>query len=192
MRIRSTSFALALAFVASVAATPAVAGPPLLCGPFDTASAPSLPWGEGWRDARADFPLETLAERTLELLGAEVPLSARMETLRRAAIYAARDGAVLRAVMRGLDGRVHTADDLATLRLALFDSGYFLETLQDIERLQGYDMPGIGAVDREVLRALLRQPDGSERIAQALALHPDDGGMRFAAALVAAADGAGP
>lgn len=72
--------------------------------------------------------------------------------------------------------------------LALFDAGYFAETLQEIVRLQGYDMPGIGKVDKRSLNAVLARGDGSLRIAEALKLRPGDASMRFASALVSSAD----
>ena len=175
----------ALLFPASV-----LAGPPLLCHPLDTAGAPTLAWGgDGWNQARADYDLAGLGDRTEALLTPATPIIARMETLRRAAIYASRDGVVLRDLAARLETRLKTANDVEARALALFDTGYLLETLQEIDRLQDYDMPGIGEVDRVVLRALLTQPDGSLRIDQALVLQPDDAGLRFAAALVAIADG---
>lgn len=170
-------------------ATPALAGPPLLCHPFDTAGAPTLPWGgRGWNDARDDFDLARLGDRTEALLTAHTPVIARMETLRRAAIYASRDGETLRDLANRLQARIKSADGVDAKALALFDAGYFLETLQEIDRLQDYDMPGIGWVDRQMLRALLTQPDGSASIDQALVLRPDDAGLHFAAAMVATAD----
>lgn len=169
---------------------PVLAGPPLLCQLFETAGAPTLPWGgDGWNQARPDYDLAALDDRTEALLEPETPVIARMETLRRAAIYASRDGAVLRGLAARLEARLKAAASPRARALALFDTGYFLETLQEIDRLQDYDMPGIGEVDREVLRALLTQPDGHLRIDQALAYQPDDVGLRFAAALVATADG---
>lgn len=116
------------------------------------------------------------------------PVIARMETLRRAAIYASRDGAVARGLASRLEARIATVRDADARALALFDAGYFAETLQDIVRLQGYDMPGIGPIDAAGLRAILKGRDGSARIERALALRPGDPSLRFAAALVAAAD----
>jgi hypothetical protein len=186
----STSWRRGLLLSALLFSSPVLAGPPLLCHPFETAEAPTLPWGgDGWNQARADYDLAALGERTEALLGPGTPVIARMETLRRAAIYASRDGAVLRDLAARLESRLKSADEPGARVLGLFDTGYFLETLQEIDRLQDYDMPGIGEVDRVVLRALLTQPDGSLRIQQAVAMQPDDAGLRFAAALVATADG---
>lgn len=168
----------------------AFAGPPTLCHPFDTAGAPSLPWGQGsgWNSPRSDYDRSRLATDTLTLLGPRTPVIARMETLRRAAIYASADGAVVRDLAARLDARIARAGNTDTRATALFDAGYFAETLQDIVRLQGYDMPGIGKVDTAALRELLAKGEGSRRIAQAQTLHPRDMQLRFAAAVVAAAD----
>ena len=181
--------ALALAALLVVAPA-ALAGPPLLCHPFETAGARSLPWGDaGWNDARADYDVAgRLVHDTRALLAPDVPVLARMETLRRAAIYASRDGAALRALHASLEARTAAATDPAARSLALFDAGYLSETLQDIARLQAYDMPGIGRVDLPAIRAVLARGEGSARIAQALRLRGDDAQMRFAAALVASAD----
>ena len=166
----------------------AFAGPPLLCHPFDTGGAASLPWGKGWNVPDRRYDTARLSADTASLLGAKVPVIARMETLRRAAIYASADGTRLRGLAATLDARVTAAKTQQTKALALFDAGYFAETLQDIARLQGYDMPGIGKVDVDALRGVLAKGDGSLRIAEALKLRGDDASMRFATALVSAAD----
>lgn len=172
----------------SLSSMPAHAGPPLLCEPFDTAGAPSLPWGEGWNTPSPGYGLDHLVADTQRLLAADTPIIARMETLRRAAIYAGRDGAVLRDLSARLEARIASATGASARALALFDAGYFRETLQDLLRLQAYDMPRTGHIDVAAVRAHLAGEDGSVRIAQALALHPRDASMRFAAALVAQAD----
>ena len=166
----------------------AFAGPPLLCHPFDTGGAALLPWGKGWNVPDRRYDTARLSTDTASLLGAKVPVIARMETLRRAAIYASADGTRLRGLAATLEARITAAKTPQTKALALFDAGYFAETLQDIERLQGYDMPGIGKVDVAALRSVLAKGDGSLRIAEALRLRADDASMRFAAALVSAAD----
>ena len=111
-----------------------------------------------------------------------------METLRRAAIYAAADAGRLRDLAAKLDARIAAANTPQARALALFDAGYFAETLQDIARLQGYDMPGIGKAELPAIRTVLARGDGSVRIAEALKLRSGDASMRFASALVASAD----
>src|SRR5512147_2629597 len=90
MRIMSSpcrkSFVVVAVLAAVAAASPALAGPPLLCHPYDIAGARSLPWQDGaasWEASRSDD--------TLALLAPATPVVVRMETLRRAAIYSARD-----------------------------------------------------------------------------------------------------
>lgn len=180
----------ALALVLAMLVAPAaIAGPPLLCHPFDTAGAPSLPWGgDGWRDARAGYDLRRLTRDTEALLAANTPVIARMETLRRAAIYASGDPDVARSLMTRLQARATRANTADARALARFDHGYFAETMQDVVRLQGYDMPGIGRVDVKALRALLATVEGSAEVDAALAVRPNDAAIRFAAALIAAAD----
>ena len=190
MNFSMQSWLRALALVAALVLAPAaIAGPPLLCHPFDTAGAPSLPWGgDGWRDARAGYHLRGLTRDTEALLTSGIPVIARMETLRRAAIYAGRDPAVAKQLLTRLQARGTLAKTADARALARFDAGYFAETLQEVVRLQGYDMPGIGKVDVKGLRALLVNVDGSAEVDAALAVRPNDAAMRFAAALIAAAD----
>jgi len=190
MTVSMQSWLRALALVVALVLAPAaLAGPPLLCHPFDTAGAPSLPWGgAGWRDARAGYDLRALTRDTEALLTAGTPVIARMETLRRAAIYASRDPAVAKRLLTSLQARGTLAKTADARALARFDAGYFAETLQEVVRLQGYDMPGIGKVDAKGLRALLLNVDGSAEVDAALAMRPNDAAMRFAAALIAAAD----
>ena len=180
--LRGALLAAALLFTSA-----AFAGPPLLCHPFNTGGAASLPWGDGWNRIDPRYDTARLSIDTLRLLAADTPVIARMETLRRAAIYAAADAGRLRDLAAKLDARIAAANTPQARALALFDAGYFAETLQDIARLQGYDMPGIGKVDAAALRNLLAKDDGSLRIAEALALRAD-ASMHFAAALVATAD----
>ncbi len=182
------SLRAALVAAALLFSSAAFAGPPLLCHPFDTAGAASLPWGKGWNGIDRGYDTSRLSADTLGLLRADTPVIARMETLRRAAIYASANGAAVRDIAASLDARATAAKTPQAKALALFDAGYFAETLQDIARLQGYDMPGIGKVDLRGLNAVLAKGDGSLRIAEALKLQANDASMRFASALVASAD----
>ena len=166
----------------------AFAGPPLLCHPFDTGGAASLPWGKGWNVPDRGYDTARLSADTASLLGAQVPVIARMETLRRAAIYASRDPGVAKQLLARLQARGKLATAADARALARFDAGYFAETLQEVVRLQGYDMPGIGKVDAKALRAVLANVNGSAEVDAALAVRPNDAAMRFAAALIAAAD----
>jgi hypothetical protein len=95
---------LAFALITMVAA-PVLAGPPLVCFPYDIGTARSLPWdtkGHAWRGVRADYPLSQLTGDTLALLTPATPVIVRMETLRRAALYATKDLAIARALLTTL------------------------------------------------------------------------------------------
>jgi hypothetical protein len=152
---------------------PALAGPPLLCHPFDTGGARSLPWGTGggWNSPLADYPLDGLVSDTLALLTAETPVVARMETIRRATIYASRDVRVAANLVSALSRRALERRGLAIDRHAWFDFGYLVETYQQAGFLFKSDNPAAG-IDgyRHIIKAI---ETGSS-------LEPE---MEFAAAL---------
>ena len=102
--LRGALLAAALLFSSA-----ALAGPPLLCHPFDTAGAASLPWGGGWNRIDTRYDTARLSADTLRLLATDTPVIARMETLRRAAIYASADGAHVRDLAMKLDTRITAA-----------------------------------------------------------------------------------
>ena len=77
--------------VPAALALPAL-GPPAVCHPFEIGSAPSLPWKDG-TEGRSDYDLRALADDTAVLLAVEKDPIVRMETLRRAAVYASKDRA---------------------------------------------------------------------------------------------------
>src|SRR6185436_11467364 len=93
---RSAVAALAAAIVGI--ATPALAGPPFICHAFELSGSPSLPWGTntaaGWNNPDPAYDVQKLTADVTKLLTSTTPVSARMETLRRATIYASRDNAV--------------------------------------------------------------------------------------------------
>jgi len=150
--------------------TAAHAGPPLLCHALDTGGAPSLPWrGDGgWKGSKADYDRARLVPDTLALLGADVPVIARMETLRRAALYAV-DGGSGPALLKALEARAQNAGG-AEHALAQFDLGYGMATLTQAGALRGgrWEMP----------------PDAYRRIQDALRERGPDPAMEYAAALV--------
>ena len=85
----SFSLVAALIISLSVLEQPALAGPPLICHPIEIGTANSLPWaGKEWRDVKRDYDLNRLVADTLALLTPDAPVLVRMETLRRATIYA--------------------------------------------------------------------------------------------------------
>src|SRR5262245_37365379 len=123
--------ALAALVILAVFESNALAGPPLICFPFDIGDAKSLPWGTGkaWNSPKADYNVANLVPDTLALLSPGVPVIVRMETLRRAVIYSERDPRVAyellsRVLTRVLDAEAGTKSD----PLVWFDAGYLVET----------------------------------------------------------------
>src|SRR5688500_4770321 len=65
------------------------AGTPLICHPYIIGAASSLPGSDGdWKGVNPSYDRTHLVRDTLALLNADTPIIVRMETLRRAAIYA--------------------------------------------------------------------------------------------------------
>ncbi|HUR60032.1 MAG TPA: hypothetical protein VM029_20080 [Opitutaceae bacterium] len=166
----------ALAVLTLVAAPLVFAGTPLICHPYDIGTAKSLPAGPDWHGVSRNYDRTQLVGDTLALLTPETPLMVRMETMRRAAIYATawmRDwdkGAYTdadRALAFGLLARLKERANEAkgpALALALFDVGFFTETLRQTnidKTLDGY--PTL------VKAAELRGPDAEMEFALALA-----------------------
>jgi hypothetical protein len=117
----------ALAFTIVCVARPALAGPPLLCEPFAIGSAKSLPMGTGsWRAMDPKYDVTHLVEDTLAILGPSTPIAVRMETLRRAAIYAAEHPQMAAPLVKALEDR-----STAKVYWAAFDYGYLEEALRE-------------------------------------------------------------
>jgi len=170
---------------ALVIARPALAGPPLLCHPFDIGSAHSLPWnGPGWLDAKPDYPLDRLVADTEALLGPSTPVIVRMESLRRASLYAGRDAKVAADLLARLTAtaQLSKADGRPTA-LALLDAAYVTEALRQITAIGGVT----GYKDQvSRIHTLLDGRDGQRLMRASLAAAPDDASLEFAAALIAA------
>jgi len=152
----------------------AQAGPPLLCFPMAIGTARSLAWGSGsgWNAPRPEYDRARLAEDTLALLGPQTPVLVRMETLRRAAIYASSDDAAAKRLFDALRGRARHASGAKADPLAQFDLGYAVEAYRQarhgLDRLLSADPP----------------EDGYALVRQALAARGSDAAMEYAAALL--------
>ncbi|MGE0129420.1 MAG: hypothetical protein AB7U82_15185 [Blastocatellales bacterium] len=180
-RLRSTSFAVMALAVAITVNQVAQAGPPLICHPFEIGNAKSLPWaGSEWRAVKSDYDINRLVDDTLALLTPETPVIARMETLRRAVVYAVwaqRDGEVRLAAKNGkvagqlldrLMGRLkQSATGGKPNTLAMFDAGYFIESWR--QATDARSAPQI---------------DGYGMIVKATNMRGGDASMEFASALI--------
>lgn len=159
------------------------AGPPLICHPFHIGDARSLPWaggdarsGANWRGVKSDYDLSRLVEDTLALLTPEAPVIVRMETLRRATVYAVwamrdravglsvKDDKVARALLARLEARAREAEAKGKPdALASFDAGYLAECYKQSGLDTGTN--GYGSV----LKAIgLRGGDAEMELAAAL------------------------
>jgi len=166
---------------------PAPAGPVLICKNYEIGAAKSLPWGgSDWRSVKPDYDINRLVEDTLALLTPETPVIVRMETLRRAVIYAAwsrvdrevnytrrNDNVAQELFARLMGNSKQSAFQAASKKpdpLKMFDAGFFLESWK-----QAYvDGSGKKPVDF----------DGYALVKQAIALRGNDPEMEFAAALI--------
>src|SRR4051794_32664458 len=105
------------------------AGPPLLCFPFDIGTAHSLPMGKGdWHATDPKYDVSHLVADTLALLAPSAPLNVRMETIRRATIYASTRPTVAAELMSALKKRSEAKEPLSA-----FDYGYLVEAYREGE-----------------------------------------------------------
>ena len=171
---RIIAFAVAIAALAA----PVFAGPPLLCHPFDIGSARSLPWGSGasWSETAPNYDVTHLTADTMALLTAGAPVVVRMETLRRAAIYATRDRSAAAQLLSRLTERTKSGN-----ADAWFDAAYLTETLRQIGQL-GRLGPFHDAAPQ--MAQLVQDVDGMAMINKAMLLRADDPGFELAAALI--------
>ena len=177
------SFALVLLSFA----LPAVAGPPFICHPFEIGTTTSLPWTAGdWLGLRSDYDINRVVADTEALLTPAMPTLARMETLRRAVLYASRDRAVAKQLLAALIVRARAADHRDGLgALALFDAGYAIEAMSEIEQL-GHHMSDLADRGR-ALAGLTGSLDGRSLLQRSAALRADDATIAFALALISSA-----
>ena len=184
--LRSISLSLTSILCLMVFQQAALAGPPLICHPFDIDNARSLPWnGPVWSHIDKTYNINRLVEDTLGLLTPETPVLVRMETLRRATVYGlmptadrtvtspVKDAAVARELLSGLKDRIPNPgikSDKRTTAMALFDYGYLVES---------YKQAGDGSQGLKLVGGV----DGCGLIVQAIALGGGDPAMEFAAAL---------
>ena len=145
------------------------AGSPLICFPFQTGTAEVLPWsrGEGWKTPDPRYNVQNLTSDVLRLLSPTAPVLARMENMRRAGIYASQDPRVADQLLNALVARAATPSPSA---LALFDAGYFIETLRNGSYMQMNAAP---------------KQDGYAMVSRAIALAGINPEMEFAASLMA-------
>ena len=160
-------------------ASPALAGPPLVCFPFDIGTATSLPWNSSsgsFRGMLSDYDLDRLNRDTIALLMPSTPVLVRMETLRRAALYASADTENRARPARHPGARAERSG--ADSALARFDAGYLIETYRQLAPFT----PAMGQIAGDL--------DGYKLVTASLDARHGDPAIAFAAALITSGHGA--
>ena len=182
-------FLTALAFAALLCfAGVAQAGPPLICHTFEIGNAKSLPWvSHSWNLTGSEtYDTKNLVKDTLEILNPDTPVLVRMETLRRATLYARKDPVAAKELLARLHARATSTESAGHPdALAWFDAGYLAETY---DQWLGKNMPHMTdgmRMDPNPASGV----DGYSMIKKAITLraaasHGDDPEMEFAAALI--------
>jgi hypothetical protein len=152
--------------------TSAHAGPPLICHPIAIGQAKSLPWVDlNYQKGSGGYDLKNLTRDTLAILDVSAPVLVRMETLRRATLYARQDPQVAKELLTRLHVRAANSDAAGHPEaLAWFDVGYLAETYKQW-MFKGEPNPATGL-------------DGYGLMKKAIGLRGQDPEMEFAAALV--------
>src|SRR5256885_7153026 len=128
--IRSPRFAIALIAALLCFAAVARAGPPLICHAIEIGNAKSLPWtSHNWNLSGGEtYDTKNLVRDTLDILGPNIPVLVRMETLRRATLYAGKDPVAAKELLAKLHARATAAESSGHPdALAWFDVGYLAE-----------------------------------------------------------------
>jgi hypothetical protein len=177
--LKSSRFAIGfLAALLTLAAT-ALAGPPLICHPIDIGSAQSLPWtNPATLTGAEDYDASHLITDTLALLGPSTPVLVRMETLRRATIYAQRDPVIAKQLFLKLQERT-TANEKDAL--AAFDFGYLAACYKQIQWARSKSMTVWGQGEWSNPGA---DVDGYALVKKAIRMRGQDAEMEFSAALI--------
>jgi hypothetical protein len=185
---------LAAALLLGITRLTAIAGPPLICHTIEIGDAKSLPWREraDWRAVRPDYDLNRLVDDTLALLTPETPVLARMETLRRATIYAvwakndrevglqSKNAKVADDLLARLMARVReSVGNSPSFTHALFDAGYLTACYQQA----GYQSNNKSA-DNSGYAMVRKSLEGYAMVRKASVHRGGTPEMEFAAALI--------
>ncbi len=181
--IRSSRFAIALVAALLSMASLAQAGPPLICHTIEIGQAKSLPWiSHNWNLSGGEtYDTKNLVWDTLEILSPNTPVLVRMETLRRATLYARKDPLVAKELLAKLHARATSAESSGHPdALAWFDAGYLAETYK---QWIGQNLPHMTdgmRMDPNPAAGV----DGYALVKKALNLRGTDPQMEFAASLI--------
>jgi len=161
-------------------AAPALAGPPLICHPFELESGKLIAWGSGpgWNTPDRSYDIKKLVADTTAVLTPDAPILTRMENMRRATIYAMRDPVLAHELLKTVMGRaLATTGDSG----AWFDAGYLIESYKQAEHLRENRRPELrawAAVDETI------KVDGYNWVKKAMSMTGPSAEMEFAASLM--------
>src|SRR5262249_49800589 len=126
----------------------------------------------GWNLSGAEtYDVKNLVRDTLALLDSATPVVVRMETLRRATLYARNDSQVAKELLAKLYARASAAEAAGHPdALAWFDAGYLAEAYNQ----------GFGKDEPNPAKGV----DGYSWVKKAIELRNNDPQMEFAAALI--------
>ena len=161
-------------------ATPALAGPPLICHPFTVESGKLIAWGtgSGWNTPDRSYDIKRLVADTTAVLTPDAPILTRMENMRRATIYAMRDPAIANELLKAVTAR---ALSTSTNGSAWFDAGYLIESYKQAVSLREDRNPELrawAAVEETI------KVDGYNWVKKAMAMSAPSAEMEFAASLM--------
>ena len=179
-QIRSPRFAIVLVAAVLCFASIAQAGPPLICHTIEIGQAKSLPWiGHNWNlSGGENYDTKNLVRDTLGILTPDTPVLVRMETLRRATLYARNDPVAAKELLARLHARATSAESSGHPdALAWFDAGYLAETYK---QWIGQSWMRVSKDEQNPAAGV----DGYTLVKKALALRGSDPQMEFAAALI--------
>jgi hypothetical protein len=151
-------------------ALPALAGPPLICHRIEIGDAKSLPWrmnAKGWDGAERSYDVGAkLIADTFALLTPATPIPVRMETMRRASIYAARQARLAPEIADRLEARASKSG----AALDWFDAGYWIESVRQASFIYRYDMLSPAEKHSWQIRTGLDGRDGYPMVKKAMML----------------------
>ena len=168
-------FVLATIFSLSLLSAVALAGPPLICHPFEIDGANSLPWiSHDWNlSGSENYDTSKLASDTIAILDSSNVTLVHMETLRRATLYARKDPLAAKQLITRLIARAELTKSATPSTppnaLAIFDAGYLAEAYKQ----------WLGSENNPAQRF-----DGYALVQLALQRRGSDPQMEFAAALI--------
>ena len=168
-------FVLATIFSLSLLSAVPLAGPPLICHPFEIDGANSLPWiSHDWNlSGSENYDTSKLASDTLAILDSSNVTLVHMETLRRATLYARKDPLAAKQLITRLIARAELTKSATPSTppnaLAIFDAGYLAEAYKQ----------WLGSENNPAQRF-----DGYALVQLALQRRASDPQMEFAAALI--------